>query len=466
MGDNQQTIAKKVSLSGVGLHTGKKVTMTFKPAPENFGRKFQRIDLEGAPIIDAHVDNVVNVIRGTNLAQDDVKVETVEHALAALMGLQIDNVLIELDSPEPPILDGSSKMYVDAFLKVGIKEQSAHRNYFTLDSQISYSEPDRGVELIAIPSDRLRLTVMVDYNSKVLGTQHASINNMEEFKDEIAESRTFCFLHEVEELVENDLIKGGGLDNAIVVVDRVIEDKELANLAHLFNQPEIHIQEEGILNNVELHHHNEPARHKLLDLVGDLALIGSPIKAHIIATRPGHKANVEFVKAIKSFIKINNNGSNAPKYNPNVPPVFDINKVKSILPHRYPFLMIDKVIELADDYVVCVKNVTTNEQFFEGHFPGNPVMPGVLQIEALAQAGGMFVLNSVPDPENYTTYFIKIENARFKNLVKPGDTLILRMELLNPIRRGICEMKGTAYVGNKVVTEAHLWAKISKKVDA
>ena len=463
MYQKQHTIKKAISVSGVGLHTGQDVTMTFKPADVNFGFKFQRVDLEGKPLVKADISKVVDVSRGTTIEDNGVRVNTVEHTLAALAGLEIDNVLIELNSAQPPIMDGSSKMYVDALLKAGLKEQDAPRKFFPLHEKIVYREPERKVEIIAIPSDTFRITVMVDYNSTVLGTQHATVNNMSEFKDEIADARTFCFLHEIEELVSKDLIRGGDLNNAIVVVDRVIEDKEIEYLASLFNKPKINIHKEGILNDVKLHHQNEPARHKLLDVVGDLALIGYPLQAHIIASRPGHKANVEFAKMIKEYITQHGSVNGLPNYKPTEEPIFDINKIKQLLPHRYPFLLVDKVIELTDHHVVGVKNVTVNEPFFKGHFPGNPVMPGVLQLEAMAQTGGIFVLNSVEDPENYDTYFLKIEKARFKYKVIPGDTLLIKMELLSPIRRGICEMKGTCYVGNRVVTEANLMARISRK---
>ncbi len=462
----QCTIKEPVSVSGIGIHTGKEVKMTFHPAPENHGYKFQRTDLEGEPIVNADIDNVVDISRGTTIRQNGASINTVEHTLAALAGLEIDNILIKIDGPEPPILDGSSKKYIDALLKAGIQEQDAERIYIDLPENIIYSEADRGVEMIAIPANEYKINVKIDFNSPVLGVQHASVDSIKDFKDQIASCRTFSFLHELEELVENDLIKGGNIDNAIVVVDKVIEDKKLQKIADVFNLTDIEAPPEGILNNKKLHYENEPARHKLLDVVGDLALIGHPIKAHIIATRPGHKANVEFAKKIKASLKMNKRKVQAPKYDPNEEPVFDINQVSKFLPHKYPFLLVDKVIELNDESVVAVKNVTINEEFFNGHFPGNPVMPGVLQTEAMAQVGGILLMRSVPDPENYIPYFLKLDKVKFKRKVVPGDTLLIKVELLSPIRRGIFEIKGTAFVGDNIATEAELVARITRKEDA
>ncbi|MFT6814202.1 MAG: UDP-3-O-[3-hydroxymyristoyl] N-acetylglucosamine deacetylase [Sphingobacteriales bacterium] len=462
MNVKQHTIKAPVTVSGVGLHTGKKVTMVFKPAEENHGFKFQRTDLENAPIVEADVDNVVDTSRGTTIEQNGARIHTVEHTLAALAGLQIDNVLIEIDAPEPPIMDGSSEPFIQALEKVGLQEQKEDRNYFDIPHNIVYSENDREVEMVAMPLDGFRMTVMVDYNSPVLGSQHATIHDMKEFRDEISSCRTFCFLHELETLLENGLIKGGDLNNAIVIVDRVVKDNELDHLAKLFNKQKVEVKKEGILNNVELRYQNEPARHKLLDLVGDLALIGSPIRGHIMAARPGHKANVAFAKKIKELIKKNKHQKPAPKYDPNAKPIFDVNQIIAMLPHRYPFLLVDKVTELSSKHIVGVKNVTMNEPFFVGHFPGDPVMPGVLQIEAMAQTGGILVLSSVENPEDYSTYFMKIEKARFKEKVLPGDTLVFRCELAAPIRRGICQMKAVAYVGNKIVCEAELMAQVVK----
>ena len=463
MNTKQSTIKGPVSVSGVGLHTGESVTLTFKPAPENHGFKFQRIDLPGMPIIDADVDNVVDLSRGTTIAKGEAKVSTIEHTLASLAGLQIDNVLIEVDGPETPIMDGSAQMYVDALLSVGILEQQAEREYFEIPHNIHYSETDRSVEMIAMPLNGYRMTVMVDYNSTVLGSQHASITDLEEFKKEIASSRTFCFLHELEMLVKNNLIKGGDLNNAIVIVDRQVDKEELDHLAKLFNKKNIAVQREGILNNVELRYQNEPARHKLLDLIGDLALVGVPIKAQIMAARPGHAANIAFARKIKKTMQKMKKTTNSPSYNPSDKPIFTTMDIMRILPHKYPFLLVDKIIELSPKHVVGVKNVTVNEGFFQGHFPNNPIMPGVLQIEAMAQVGGVMIMSDLEDPENYTTYFMKIENAKFKEKVVPGDTMLIRMELTSPVRRGICMMKGQVFVGDKVVTEAELMAQIMKK---
>jgi len=374
--------------------------------------------------------------------------------------MEIDNVLIKMDGPEPPILDGSSRMFIDALETVGTLEQNALRNFIEINESIMYRDPDRDVEIAALPLDDFRVTVMVDYNSPVLGSQHASLNDIRDFKKDISSSRTFCFLHELEMLYKNNLIKGGDLNNAIVVVDRVVKDEELDYLAGLFNKPKVQVKKEGILNNVELRHRNEPARHKLLDVVGDLALVGRPIKAQILAARPGHAANVAFAKKIKKAMV--SNKSAAPYYDPSVAPVMDINQIMQILPHRYPFLLIDKIIHLDEVMVAGVKNVTMNEPFFTGHFPSNPVMPGVLQIEAMAQIGGILVLNTVPDPENYTPYFLGIDKCKFRKMVIPGDTIKFKCELTAPIKRGIAQMKGYAYVGNTLVCEAAMTARIVK----
>jgi len=463
MNVKQKTIKNPVSLSGVGLHTGKSVTITFKPAPDNHGYKFKRIDLPHQPTIDADADLVTDTSRGTTIEQDGGSVSTIEHTLAALAGLELDNVLIELDAPEAPIMDGSSIQFIEALEKAGFVDQETDREYYNIQQVIRYAEPERGVEMIAMPQDDYRVTVMVDYNSPVLGSQHATILTMSDFKKEIASSRTFCFLHELEALVANNLIKGGDLNNAIVVVDKVITDAELEKLAKLFNRPKIEVAKEGILNNISLRHQNEPARHKLLDVVGDLALIGMPLKGQIMAARPGHAANVAFAKKIKALIRKEKSRKGVPLYNPNIKPYYDINEISKILPHRQPFLLIDKILELSQTHVVGLKNVTMNEEFFKGHFPGNPVMPGVLQVEAMAQTGGILVLNTVPDPENYWTYFMKIDNTRFKDKVLPGDTIIIRCDLIAPIRRGICQMKGVAYVGDKIVMESEMMAQIVRK---
>lgn len=465
MNIKQRTIKKEVSVSGVGLHTGQPVTLTFKPAPENHGYKFKRIDLPNSPIIDADVDNVTDTSRGTTITQNGASVSTVEHVLAALVGTDIDNTLIELDGPETPILDGSSILFIEALERVGFEEQGAYREYYYIPHNIHYSEPDRKVEMVAMPLDDYRFTCMIDYNSPILGSQHAAITTLSEFKKEIASCRTFCFLHELEMLLKHNLIKGGDLNNAIVVVDKEVSKDELRHLARLFHRQDIDVAREGILNNTELRYQNEPARHKLLDMIGDLALVGTPLRGHIMAARPGHAANVAFAKKIKAQIKKEKSKKHLHIYNPNSPPIYDTVQIMNILPHRPPMLLIDKIIELSKTHVIGVKNATMNEPFFVGHFPDAPVMPGVLQIEAMAQTGGILVLNTVPDPENYLTFFLRIDNARFKEKVLPGDTIIFRCDLMAPIRRGIAQMKGVGMVGEKVVVEAELMALISKKED-
>ncbi len=464
MNIKQRTIKAPVSVSGSGLHTGEKVTMTFNPAAENHGYKFRRIDIDGMPIIDADVDNVTDTSRGTTISQNGASVSTIEHVLAALVGLEIDNVLIDMDGPETPIMDGSSIQFVEAIRSAGFLEQEADREYYHIPYNIHYSEPDRKVEMVAMPlDDDYRFTCMVDYNSQVLGSQHASISSITEFVDDIASCRTFCFLHELEMLLKHDLIKGGDLNNAIVVVDKEVDQEELNHLAKLFNRKDINVAPQGILNNIELRHQNEPARHKLLDMIGDLALVGVPLRGHIMAARPGHAANVAFAKKIKTLIKKERGRKHFKVYDPNMKPVYDTVQIMDILPHRYPMLMIDKILELTKSHVVGLKNVTMNENLFMGHFPGAPLFPGVLQIEAMAQTGGILVLNTVPDPQNYITLFLKIENARFKDKVIPGDTIIFHCNLIAPIRRGIAQMKGVGMVGERVVVEAELMAQIVKK---
>jgi UDP-3-O-[3-hydroxymyristoyl] N-acetylglucosamine deacetylase/3-hydroxyacyl-[acyl-carrier-protein] dehydratase len=447
----QTTIKKPVNVEGVGLHTGQNVSMTFMPAPENYGIKFQRVDLPGQPIIDADVDNVVDTSRGTTIEQNGGRVATVEHVMASLAGLEIDNCLVQINGGETPIMDGSSRYFIKALKDAGVVEQDAEREYFTIPQNVFYTESDRSVEMIAMPLDDYRLTVMVDYNSPVLGSQHASITSLKEFESEVSSCRTFCFLHELELLYNNGLIQGGDLNNAIVIVDRVIEDHELEHLAKMFNKPKVEVKKEGILNNVDLRFHNEPARHKLLDLIGDLALIGTPIKAQIMAARPGHAANVAFGKKIKALIKKTRSAVKVPRYDPNKPALYNADQIEKMLPHRYPFLMVDKILEVGENHVIALKNVTINEPFFQGHFPSNPVMPGVLIIEAMAQSGGILVLSKVEDPENYNTYFMKIDNAKFKDKVLPGDTLVFRLDLIAPIRRGVCVMKGSALDRKSVV---------------
>ncbi len=449
-------------MTGVGLHTGVPATMTFLPAKPNHGIKFQRVDLEGEPIVDADVDNVVDVSRGTSIEQSGARINTVEHTLAALVGLQIDNVLIQIDGPEPPIMDGSSIEFVKVLEEAGLEEQNALRNFFEVPESIWYRDKSRDVEIAALPLDDYRVTVMVDYNSPVLGSQHATLTDVADFSKEIASCRTFCFLHELEMLFKQNLIKGGDLNNAIVVVDRVVKDDELDYLATLFNQPNVEVKQEGILNNVELRYKNEPARHKLLDILGDLALAGRPLKAQILAARPGHAANVAFAKKLKRAMERNDRNS-IPTYDPKLPPLMDVKHISNILPHRYPFALLDKIFHLDETSVAGIKNVTMNEPFFQGHFPSNPVMPGVLQIEAMAQTGGILVLSTVPDPENYWAYLLSIDDCRFRRMVVPGDTIIFKCELIRDIRRGIAKMKGEAYVGSNLVCEAVLSASIVRK---
>ncbi|MFZ4612935.1 MAG: bifunctional UDP-3-O-[3-hydroxymyristoyl] N-acetylglucosamine deacetylase/3-hydroxyacyl-ACP dehydratase [Bacteroidia bacterium] len=463
MTEKQRTLKSQVTISGVGLHTGATANLTLCPAQENFGYKFQRIDIEEQPIIEADCDLVIDTARGTTLGKNNVKVYTIEHVLAALVGMQVDNCLIKIDAQEVPILDGSSKPYIDAIISVGFEEQKAERDYFVLTENLTFEDPIKKAEMLAVPSEDYRITVMVDYNSPLLGTQHASMYHIGEFKEDISSCRTFCFVHELEFLVKNNLIKGGDLSNAIVICDRDISQEKLDELALMLNKPAVKIVGKGYLNNVQLQYQNEPARHKLLDIVGDLALAGKPIKGHILAARPGHSSNVEFAKIIKQKIQeIKKKKNELPQFDLNAEPLMNATDIMKLLPHRPPFLLIDKILELTETRVVGLKNVTMNESFFVGHFPDNPVMPGVLQVEAMAQTGGVLVLKTVPDPENYLTYFMKIEQVKFKNKVLPGDTIIFALELVSPIRRGLCHMKGQAIVGNKVVMEAEMLAQIVK----
>ena len=460
--DRQHTLAASVSISGTGLHTGINVDMTLKPANAGFGYQFQRIDLSGTPLIKADCDLVTDTSRGTTIEQGIVKISTIEHVLAALVGMGVDNCLIEVNGPEIPIIDGSSKPFVEIIEKIGVTEQEAAKTWYSIDTNISFYDEKKNVEMTALPATNYEITALIDFNSPVLGTQHAGLKSMKDFNMEIAPCRTFCFLHELEMLIDNNLIKGGDINNAIVVVDKPVTEEEMGRLAKAFGRTKVEVKSEGYLNNLELRFPNEPARHKLLDVVGDLALIGYPIKAHIIANRPGHSSNVEFAKKIKQYIKKNKHTKGIPVYDPNQPPVYTLQQIEKTLPHRYPFLLVDKIIDLSDTQIVGIKNVSFNEFFFQGHFPGNPVMPGVLQVEALAQTGGILCINAMPDGK-YDTYFIKIDNCKFKQKVVPGDSMILKMELIEPIRRGICVMRGSVYVGNKLCTEGEFTAQLVKR---
>ena len=465
MSDKQRTIAKSVSVSGVGLHTGKPVSLTFNPAPEHHWYKFQRTDLEGQPIIEADADLVVDTSRGTTLEKNGARVHTTEHVLAALVGLGIDNCLIEVTGPEMPIMDGSSAPFIRLLEEAGIVEQNAPREYFELSENLTYEDPVKKVEMLAVPQDDFRVTVMVDYGSEVLGTQHASMYHLSDFKNEISPCRTFVFLRELEALLEHNLIKGGDLDNAIVLVDSDLPEDKLNHLRKVFNKPDVQVKGRGVLNNTKLHFYNEPARHKLLDIVGDLALVGKPMKIHVLAARPGHAGNIAFAKKIKQIIKdeaMRKKKNIYEPYNLNKTPLYDVNQIQKILPHRQPFLFVDKIMEISEEGIIGIKNVSMNEEFFKGHFPEAPVFPGVLQIEAMAQVGGIFALSKVPDPENYLTFFMSIDKVKFKNQVIPGDTIVFKLSLITPIRRGIVHMRGEAFVREKQVMEAEMMALLSK----
>ena len=463
MSEKQRTLKGIVKVNGIGLHTGLEVNLEIHPAADHHGYKFQRIDLDGKPIIKADVDYVVSTERGTTLEQNNAKVHTTEHVLAALYGCQVDNALITVDGPEIPIMDGSSLKFVEAIEEIGYEDQKAERIYFELSENIPWEDEEKGIEFLAIPDVNYRLTVMVDYQSPALGTQHASMYNIGQFKSEISKCRTFVFLKELEFLAKNNLIKGGDLDNAIVMVERPqVSQEELSKLAKLLGKEDLKISVEGIgvLNSTKLQFENEPARHKLLDIVGDLALIGRPIKAHILAARPGHYGNVEFAKVLKAQIK--KQQANGKNFDLTKEPLYDINDIEKMLPHRFPFLMVDKIMEITDDSIWGVKNITMNEPIFTGHFPGNPVFPGVLQIEAMAQVGGIFALSKVEEPHLYSTYFMKINNVKFKQKVVPGDSVVFELTLMSPIRRGLVEMSGKAYVNGKEVAESEMLAQIVK----
>ena len=461
----QHTIKSEITISGAGIHTGQSVTMRLKAAEPNTGIVFRRVDLKDKPYIKADVDNVIETNRSTTLESNGGRVSTIEHLLASLVGMQVDNVLIEIDGEEVPILDGSAEPFVAALEKTGTLKQDARKIYYSIEHNITFVDEEKKVEMVALPYHEYRINTLIDFNSPVLGTQHAALKNITDFNKEIAPCRTFSFFHELEWLLANNLIKGGDINNAIVVVDKPITDDQVKRISKVFKKNDVKVSDEGILNNLKLRFPNEPARHKLLDVVGDLALVGFPFKAHIIANRPGHASNVRFAKKIKDHIKKYKHRQDIPKYDPVKPPVLDIHAIEKVLPHRFPFLLVDKVVELTDKHVVAIKNVTYNEPFFQGHFPGNCVMPGVLQVEALAQAGGFLAIPRDSE-DQYDTYFLTIENCKFKQKVVPGDTLILKMELSNPIRRGICEMKGTIFIGDKLVAEADLVAQIVKRPKA
>jgi UDP-3-O-[3-hydroxymyristoyl] N-acetylglucosamine deacetylase / 3-hydroxyacyl-[acyl-carrier-protein] dehydratase len=458
----QHTIKDDLTISGAGIHTGQSVTICIKPSAPNTGITFQRVDIEGKPVIKADVDNVVETNRSTTIESKGARVSTIEHLMAALVGMQIDNALIEIDGEEVPILDGSAQPFVESLEKTGVQQQDAEKIYYTIDHNITFVDEEKKVEMVALPYHEYRVNTLIDFNSPVLGTQHASLKNIKDFTKEVASCRTFCFFHELEWLLANNLIKGGDINNAIVVVDKKVTPDQVQRISKIFDKQDVEVSAEGILNNLELRYPNEPARHKLLDVIGDLALVGFPFKAHIIANRPGHASNVKFATKIKEHIKKIKHKKDIPKYDPNQTPVLDVQAIEQTLPHRYPFLLVDKIIDLTDTYVVAIKNVTYNEPFFQGHFPNNSVFPGVLQIEALAQAGGLLAIPRNTE-DKYDTYFLKIDDAKFKQKVVPGDTMILKMELITPIRRGLVNMKGTIYVGEKLVTEAILLAQIVKR---
>ena len=456
----QRTLKAPFSVSGKGLHTGLKIDATFNPAPTGHGYKFKRVDLPEEPIVDAVAENVIETQRGTVIAKGDVKISTIEHALAALYAAGIDNCLIEVNAPELPILDGSAIEYANKIDEIGFEEQSEEKDYYIVKQKIEVVDENTGASLVALPDENFSVETMIEFNSPVLSNQFAMLSSLDKFKDEIAASRTFVFVREVEPLVNHNLIKGGDLDNAIVIYDSPMSQETLNKLADLMGVPHKSVSELGYINNKPLVYTNEPARHKLLDVLGDIALIGRPLKGRIIAVRPGHSLNTTFSKKVRREMK--RQEIQAPIYNPNVEPLMDINKIRELLPHRYPFLLVDKIIEKGATHIVGVKNVSVNEPFFQGHFPQEPVMPGVLQVEAMAQVGGLLVLSTVDDPEKYSTYFMKIDNVKFRQKVVPGDTLVFHLSLMSEMRRGCAVMKGYAFVGEKVVSEAEFMAQIVK----
>ena len=463
--EKQKTLKEEISLSGIGLHTGKEVVLTMKPAKENTGFVFVRTDLDGCPQVEADANYVTTTDRGTTLEKSGVKIHTCEHVLAALVGMDLDNVILEMNNAEPPIMDGSSKFFVEAIEKVGVVEQEVSREYLTITEVMSYTDSETGADITVIPSEEYEVTTMVDFGTKILGTQNATLKNMSDFKSEISAARTFSFLHELEMLLDHGLIKGGDISNAIVYVDKELTTETIEKLKKAFGKEEISIRPNGILDNLTLNYPNEAARHKLLDVIGDLALVGVRIRGKVIANKPGHFVNTQFAKKLNKYYKTQKK-KNVPKFDLTKEPVFDINGIMKLLPHRPPFLLIDKILEFSDNHIVGLKNITMNEPFFVGHFPKEPVMPGVLQVEAMAQIGGILVLANVPDPENYSTYFVKIDNVKFKKKVIPGDTIVFKLELLAPIRRGIVHMQGYGYVGDSVVVEAELMAQVAKtKID-
>ncbi len=456
----QKTLAKSFRQEGVGLHTGKSVIIEFEPAEANHGIRFMRVDMKDQPILTADVTQVVSTNRGTTIRNGEAQISTVEHVLSALSGMGVDNVLIKVDGPEIPIMDGSARHFVDGIVRAGLIEQDSERDYFEIEEPISFKDEVTGTELLALPGDKFEITAMIDFNSQILGHQYASLQNIDEYETQIAPCRTFVFIRELEQLFDQNLIKGGDLDNAVVIADRLMDQEELDRLAKKLGKQSIKVEKTGILNTTSLKFENEPARHKLLDVIGDLALLGKPIKGKIVARKPGHTANIEFTKLLKKKLVEQRKHKGRPKIDPDQPPIFDIEDIRRMLPHRYPFLLVDKIVEMNENSIVGVKNITFNELLFQGHFPGNSIFPGVLQVEALAQVGGVFVLSKVPDPENWGTLFLKIDNTKFKSKVIPGDQLILKMQLLSPIRRGICHMYGTAYVGTRLVSESELTAQI------